>query len=72
MSRIDDLLDLLKGKVIFSTLDAKRGYWQIRVHLSSQEKTAFVTHDELYEFGIMPFGLCNTPEVDAKGIVWYE
>jgi len=40
-----DLLDQLKGKKIFTTLDAKRGYWQIRVQKSSQEKTAFVTFD---------------------------
>ena len=61
MPRIDDLLDQLKGKGVFSTLDAKRGYWQIRVHPSSQEKTAFATHDGLYEFRVMPFGLCNAP-----------
>ena len=61
LPRIDDLLDQLKGKKIFTTLDAKRGYWQIRVQKSSQEKTAFVTFDGLYEFRVMPFGLCNAP-----------
>ena len=61
LPRIDDLLDQLKGKSIFTTLDAKRGYWQIRVQEESQEKTAFVTFDGLYEFWVMPFGLCNTP-----------
>ncbi len=44
---------------MFSTLDACTGYWQIRVHETSQEKTAFVTTDGLYEFRVMPFGLCN-------------
>ena len=61
LPRIDDLLDQLSGKKIFSTLDARAGYWQIAVHEASQEKTAFVTMDGLYEFHVMPFGLCNTP-----------
>ena len=58
---IDDLLDQLKGKNIFTTLDAKQGYWQIMVQKESQEKTAFVTFDGLYEFRVMPFSLCTTP-----------
>ena len=61
LPRIGDLLDQLKGKNIFTTLDAKQGYWQIRVQKESQEKTAFVTFDGLYEFRVMPFSLCNAP-----------
>ena len=61
LPRIDDLLDQLHGKKVFSTLDAKRGYWQIKVHDDSKSKTAFVTFDGLYEFRVMPFGLCNAP-----------
>ena len=39
------------------------GYWQIRVHANSQEKTAFATHQGLHEFRAMPFGVMNAPVV---------
>ncbi len=60
MPRIDDMLDQLGGK-IFSTLDARAGYRQIKMSLQSQENTAFSTHDGLFQFGVMPFGVCNGP-----------
>lgn len=61
LPRIDDMLDQLSGKCVFSTLDARSGYWQIQVEVNSRPKTAFVTINSLYEFRMMPFGLCNTP-----------
>lgn len=63
LPRIDDLLDQLGKSKYFSTLDLAAGYWQVRMHSDSQEKTAFVTHQGLYEFQVMPFGLCNAPAV---------
>ena len=61
LPKIDDLLDQLGKSKYFSTLDLKSGYWQIKVHPSSQEKTAFTTHQGLFEFRVMPFGLMNAP-----------
>ena len=57
LPRIDDLLDELGKAKFFSTLDLASGFWQIRVHDGSQEKTAFSTPFGLFEFCIMPFGL---------------
>ena len=61
LPRIDDSLDLLAGSQCFSTLDLASGYWQVKMDPESQEKTAFVTHSGLFEFRVMPFGLCNAP-----------
>jgi hypothetical protein len=54
-------LDSLGGSEWFSTLDLASSYWQIEVDLADKEKTAFATHQGLYEFNVMPFGFCNAP-----------
>ena len=61
LPRVDDILDTLGDSKWFSTLDLKSGYWQVEVDSSSREKTAFTTSEGLYEFKVMPFGLCNAP-----------
>ena len=63
LPRIDDLLDQLGKSRYFSTLDLSSGFWQIRIHPDSMEKTAFATPQGLYEFRVMPFGLTNAPSV---------
>src|SRR5690606_5989388 len=45
----------------YSTLDLASGYWQIPVEERDIEKTAFICSEGLFEFVVMPFGLCNAP-----------
>ena len=61
LPRVDDTLDTLVGSVWFSTIDLKSGYWQVEVSPEHREKTAFCTQEGLFEFNVMPFGLCNAP-----------
>ncbi|KAE9064232.1 hypothetical protein PF010_g28689 [Phytophthora fragariae] len=61
LPRIDETLEALGGALLFSTLDLKAGYWQIKKAAKDQEKTAFTTKQGLHEFVRMPFGLTNAP-----------
>jgi len=61
LPRTSDMLESLAGAKIFTTLDAASGYWQIPMKASDVEKTASVCSEGLYEFTVMPFGLCNAP-----------
>ena len=61
LPRVDDTLDTLGGSKFFTTLDLASGYWQVEVATEDRPKTAFVTPEGLFQFKVMPFGLCNAP-----------
>ena len=58
---IDDTLDMFAGKQWFSTLDSASGDWQVSLSQDARVTTAFATHSGLFQFKVMPFGLCNAP-----------
>ena len=61
------------------TGDLLSGYWQVGVAEKDKEKTAFTIQEGLFEFNVMPFGLCNTPatfqrlmDLTLAGMLWTE
>ncbi|CAI5637478.1 unnamed protein product [Oreochromis niloticus] len=61
LPRIDEALDYVTGSSWFSSLDLRSGYWQVELAPEARPKTAFTIGQGLWQFRVMPFGLCNAP-----------
>ena len=78
LPRIDDTLDALSGAKIFSVLDLRSGYWNVKISDKDKPKTAFsIPGSGLWQFTKMSFGLCNAPatfvrlmEKVLRGLSW--
>ena len=68
MPRIAELVGALEGSTWFSSLDLQSGYWQIPMAAQDKEKTAFCTPRGLWQFKVMPFGLCNAPSTFQRAM----
>ena len=61
LPRISSILEELRGKTLFSKFDIRAGYNNIRIRTEDTYKTGFKTNKGLYEWIVMPFGLCTAP-----------
>lgn len=75
--RIDEMLEAVSGSKWFSVVDLKSGFWQVELDSRDKEKTAFMLGNELWQFKVLPFGLCNAPSTFTrvmntvlKGLTW--
>jgi Reverse transcriptase (RNA-dependent DNA polymerase) len=79
LPRLDECIDSLGDAVVFSTLDANSGYWQVSMHPDDRDKTTLTCHVGTFRFKRMPFGLRNAPstfqrvmDVIISGIRWQK
>jgi Reverse transcriptase (RNA-dependent DNA polymerase) len=61
LPRLDECVDSLGDAVVFLTLDANSGYWQVSMHPDDRDKTTFTCHFGIFRFKRMPFGFRSAP-----------
>ena len=61
LPRIEDTLNRLNGNRLFTKMDLRSGYHQIRIHPDDKDRTTFTTYNGLFRFNVMPQGLKNSP-----------
>lgn len=61
LPKIKDMFDQLNGAKVFSKIDLRSGYYQLKIRPQDIPKTAFVTRYGMYEYTVMSFGLTNVP-----------
>src|SRR3954467_9822557 len=66
LPKIEDLFDQLTGAKVFSTIDLRRGYHQLKIRGEDIPKTAFTTRYGLYEYTVMSIGLTNAPATFSR------
>jgi hypothetical protein len=71
LPRFDDCIDSLHGSKYFCSLDLQAGYWQVPLKTKEdRERTAFLTRDGLFQFTVLPFGLCNAEICSGKSVCY--
>ena len=68
LPRIQDLLDDLHGASVFSKVDLKAGYYQLRMEPADEFKTAFSTRYVTFQWRVLPLGLCNAPSTFQRAM----
>ena len=63
---MDQALDSLGGAAFFSVVDMARGFYQVPLDENSKEKTAFSANGKLWQWTVMPLGLCNAPSTFTR------
>ena len=66
LCNINEALETLKGSAWFTSLDLMSGFWQVPIKEQDKEITAFTTGRKLYQFEVLPFGMCNSPSTFSR------
>lgn len=66
LPHMDDLFSEMRGATVFSTIDLANAYHQVLLAEESRDMTAFITHEGLFRFRRVPYGLCSAPSAFSK------